>query len=334
MATLRELWTELRGSADGGASGYALRLYASGHDIRVYASVEAPDRAAGILIEMPNDLRPRDLKRISTKTFEAVLAEFPGLPAGRCAISLVLRRPEYEDLFEVLGHDIGTAVRDALTREEAARAAVRHIERWRKFVERDRRRLSDEDIRGLIGELAVLARCITKFGEHVSVDAWQKLGGLRDFELPDYSVEAKSTQIGTAPTVRISYPEQLAFTHDRPLYLAVVALAASDLHGMTLSQAVLHVEQMLSPDERALADFRDLLAQRGFIAADAAQYTERFVIGPLRIFAVRPGFPRIPPESVPAGITDVHFSILLAGLGGYEVGAADFVGPPSGLETH
>jgi hypothetical protein len=334
MTKLHELWSELRSSSPQDPSaGYALRLLSAANDVRLYAAITIPGGLPGILIEIPKANRPRDLARAATRTFEAVIADFPGLPPERCAISIVLHQSDYADLFEMLGGDIAAAIQIAASSDDAVRAAVRRIDRWRRFVERNRRHLTDEEMRGLIGELAVLARATAKFGAHRAVTAWQGLGGLRDFELPDFSVEAKTYQAETGAAVRINDPQQLEGSLARPVYLAVVRLARSEAQGYSLPETVSIVEQLLLSDQAALEEFRDRLASYGYISTEAAQYTDRFVISHFQLFAAGGSFPRIPVNSVPTGVRNVHFSVLLSAAMPYVKDAPPLIGDSSVLEA-
>lgn len=333
MANLHELWGDLRASTAGNAIGFSLRLFSAHHDLRVYAALKNPGTLPGIVIEMPTSVRPRDLSRITTRTFEAAVEEYQGLPSGHCAVSIVLHESEYEDLFEQLGAEIALAVQDAVSNEDAARAVVRRIDRWRRFTERRRRGLTDEDVRGLIGELVVLSRCLGKFGAATAVEGWQGMGGLRDFELPEFSTEVKTYQAETGAAVRINDPQQLEGSASRPVYLAVIRLARSEAIGRTLADTAEFVDQALRPDPSYLEDFRDRLADRGYIAAESERYTERFSVGRMQMFEVRDTFPRIETTTVPQGVVDVDFSILLAAIPDFAVNAASLIGAATALET-
>jgi hypothetical protein len=333
MATLREYWAELRASESATSSGFSLRLIAAANDVRVYAALKTPESVPAIMVEMPTTLRTDELANITTYAFEAVTSQFPGLSRGRSGISLVLRQPDYEDLFECLGDDLAMAVQRVSSGQDAIRAIARRIDRWRRFFERSRRRLSDEEMRGMIGELAILTRCIYKFGPAVSVAAWQGMGGLRDFELPDYSVETKTYQSETGAAVRINDPQQLEGSAARPVYLAVARLAKSDTSGYTLPDVIAYVESILQDESPVLDDFRDLLADCGYIAAESPRYTERFSINNIQLFAIPDDFPRIASASVPPGVTDVHFSILLAALIPHAVDSTSILGAPTALES-
>lgn len=332
MATLLELWAELRATADT-TPGFALRLFAAAHDLRLYAALKTPEGLPAIVVEMPNADRPPDLASISTRAFEALSAQFPGLPPGRAAISIALRQVEYEDLFEHLGIEIGAAIQSASSSQQATRTIIRQIDRWRRFLERTRRGLSDEQVRGLFGELAVLARCVGQFGPVPAVDAWQGMGGLRDLELPSYSVEVKTYQAETGAAVRLNDPQQIEGSPARPVYLATARLALSNVNGRTLPEVIAILEQQLHSEPSAVETFRDRLADYGYMAVEAARYTERFVIINLQLFAIRDGFPRILAASIPPGVVDVHFSIILSAMANYAVDPIAVIGGPTPMET-
>jgi hypothetical protein len=335
MAKLRELWGELQTSAPSeSAVGFAMRLLHVDRDVRVYAAVTNPGSEVALVVELPNVHRPKDLTRISTRTFEAVVADFPGLSAGRCAISVRLRMPEYVDLFALLGNEIVRALTLSHSTADACRAVVRSIDRWRRFVEKNRRAMSDEEVRGLIGELVVLCRASARFGHLGVVQAWQgPTGSLRDFELPDFAVEVKTYQADTGATVRINDPQQLEGTHDRPAYLAIMRLARSQTLGRSLPDFVAFAEELLKSDIAALDVFQDRLAAAGYLPSQAEHYPDRYSAAPTQMFQVTTEFPRIRPDQVPGSVRDVHFSIIVSGLTEFAVDATSLLGASVGLET-
>jgi hypothetical protein len=334
MARLHELWAELQASkSQTPPGGLTLRLLYSNLDVRLFAAVTQPDKSAALIVEIPDAHRPKDLVRISTRTFEAVLASFPGLPAGKSAIGVTLRQPDYLDLFSLLGEEVMLALQRSGSTADACRAVVRCIERWRRFVEKNRRSLSEEEVRGLIGELVVLSRASLRFGQLAAVQAWQGQGGLRDFELPDFTVEVKTYQFDSGAAVRINDPLQLEGTPDRRAYLGVVRLARTQAHGRSLPEFVQAMEAILGVEAEAIDLFRDRLATAGYLSSQAAQFVEKYSAAAPQVFEVRDGFPRIRPDQAPSSVRDIHFSIILTGVASFAVNADVLLGASAGLEA-
>lgn len=332
MASLHDLWAELRntpGAARG--AGYRLRLLETHGEARMYAAVTEALLAPAVVVEIPESARPRSELTAVTKTFESLIADFSGLSPGRVGIAVVLRDSTFEDLFDVLGNEILSTVRLAPGAKEAARAIGRCIARWRRFTEHRRRGLSDEEAQGLFGELVVLARCIGRLGPRAAVTGWMgPEDALRDFELPDASIEVKSYRSDSGATVRINDPQQLDDPGVRPVYLAAVRLAKMESSGHRLPEFIARTAQLIAQDAEAADLFDERLAACGYLPVHASAYTDRFVAEHLALYRVRTGFPRVSASQVPAGVVNVHFSIQLAVLGAFEVNPVAVLGGPEG----
>lgn len=328
MGMLTELWARLKEAGTGNGGGYRLQMIQTGPDLRVYAAISDEGLRPGIFVEMPERVRPRDLSRITTRAFEAVAARFPGLPQGRCAISIQLKDPAFEDLFSVMCEEITRVLRRETTSENACKALIRYVDRWRRFVEKGRRRLSDEAIRGLIGELVLLARCVRSLGALSAIQFWSgPTGALRDFELPDCSVEVKTFQSDTGASIRISDPQQLDTDNIRPVYLAAIKLSHVQSSGLTLPEYIQRVEALIGADSEANELLQDRLADYGYLSSQASLYTEKYFAGPLSLYQVRESFPRIRSADVPPGVENVQFSIALRTLDYFRLDPVLVVGP-------
>jgi hypothetical protein len=332
MPTLNELWTVLRADTPAGADGISLRMRSEAVGVRLYAGLECSSGLPSILLEIARDSKPKEWSRVSTRAFDAQTVKFAGLPSGRIALSVKLNDRKFEDLFLLLGEDIVQAVEAAANEGAAIHSVVRRIERWRKFLERGKKHLTDEEVRGLLGELAVLGRCISHHGAKTSLDAWQHDGGLRDFEFPFMVVEVKTYQAATGASIRIGDPAQLDPAAGRPLYLATIQLSLVENSGWSLPLAINRVNDLLAGDIEAGERYWDLLAAQGYLPAHAGQYTERYLISPVESCLVSDGFPRIGSATIPLGVEDVAFSIRLAALWRFRVPAEDFLGAESPLE--
>ena len=324
---LRDTWSELIGEAGPAPADIRMRLAFSGGDVRTFAAVTAKEGLPALLLELPDSVRPRSLRALITRAFEMSAPSVNGLPAGRWAVVIELKDRAFSDLFEVLANDVLAAVQSANGSQATLQAALRCIERWRRFVERKGEPLTDEEVQGLIGELVVLCRCARRFGADSALAAWTGPDrALRDFELADTSVETKTFQGDDAATVVISSPDQLDAVAQRSVYLAAVRLTPSDSQGFTLSEFVARASNVIGADTAAGEIFEERLATAGYLAAHAPLYVKRFIAGPVMTYAVTPGFPRIRSIDVPHGVLAVRFALSIPALAPFQTAPAAVIG--------
>ena len=208
--SLRSTWSELIGEGGPAPADIRLRLVFSGNDVRAFAAVTAQEGLPALLLELPDAVRPGSLKALITRALQMSAPPVNGLPPTRWALLIELKDRAFSDLFETLASDVLNGIRAASGSQATLQATLRCIERWRRFVERKGEPLSEEEVQGLIGELVVLCRCARRFGADAALAAWTGPDrGLRDFELPDISVEVKTYQGDDSATVLISSPDQL-----------------------------------------------------------------------------------------------------------------------------
>jgi hypothetical protein len=324
---LRNTWSELIGEAGPAPTDIRLRLLSSGGDVRVFAAVTVREGLPALLLDLPAAVRPTSFKGLITRAFQMSAPSVNGLPPGRWAILIELKDPAFSDLFEALAGDLLNAIQSSGGGQATLQAALRCIERWRRFVERKAEPLSDEEVQGLIGELVVLCRCVRRFGADAALAAWSGPDrAVRDFDLPDTSVEVKTYHGDDSATVVISSPDQLDAVAQRPVYLAAVRLTPSEAQGLTLAEFVARVLGVIGADTAAAGILEERLATAGYLAAHAPLYVKRFLAGPVTTYAVTPGFPRIRSIDVPAGVLGVRFALSVPALAPFQTAAPAVIG--------
>src|SRR5262245_33245624 len=145
---LRDTWSELIGEAGPAPADIRLRLVFSGADVRVFAAVTAKEGLPALLLELPDAVRPRSFKTLITRAFQMSAPSVKGLPTARWALLIELKDRAFQDLFEALVGDMLNAIQSATGSQATLQAALRCIERWRRFVERKGEPLSDEEVQG------------------------------------------------------------------------------------------------------------------------------------------------------------------------------------------
>lgn len=334
MSTIRDLWNALRDGTKADAdNGMRMRMRGTADDVRLYAAIDVETRNLALVLEVSSQIRPSDFKKIRTRTFESHLGPLPGLPDGRIALTLLLKDSAFEDLFAMLGEDLFAVLQAARNETDAVRSVTNRIAWWRKFTDRGGQRLTPEEVRGLLGELAVLARGVVRFGASAAVEAWQGGGGLRDFEFGDIAVEVKTHQAAAGASVRIGEPAQLEPARNRPLYLATLELSRAEKTGWTLAEAIDELSTQLAVDADVYEAFWNKLADQGYLPGQGELYPERYILDQALLFHVGDGFPRIACADVPSGVDAVCFSIRVAAMQPFAVPADAVLGAGSPMET-
>lgn len=224
---------------------------------------------------------------------------------------------EQRDLFYRLCTDIVAAIRTAATEVDAVGRFLARIWRWHRLLRSGQDgRLTDEEQKGLLGELTVLQEHLfSAVGVARSVASWTgPLGASKDFQIGRVCVEAKARHGAAAPYVTISSEDQLDSAGTDALFLHVIEVtaAADETEGaVTISEVVEGVRRLIAERDVATVDlYDDRLLAIGFDRSD--NYRDRYwVTGAEHIFEVRKGFPRIVPSMFPGGVGRVRYAISL-----------------------
>jgi len=326
MGSLFDIWQELRNSSPGASRGYRMRQYGTAGHTRCYAAISESDGCPAFIIELGEGERKIRFSAFSTRAFTVDCQKTDGISSGSVALILALHDSAFTELFAMLCADLETAVNRTPGTTASAREAAAVLERWRAFLQRRTALMTQEEVRGLIGELVTLARLTSVIGPDAAIEAWKgPIGGVRDFESEHIHAETKTFSPSTGASVYISDPLQLEAPTGNKLMLVCVALDQSP-SGATLLDYVVAVEALLHRHENALDLFRQRVAAAGFLPSMAAALPETFVAFEPRVFEVRDGFPRIRPESIPPGVRSVRFALELAVLGVFAIETDSAIG--------
>ena len=189
--------------------------------------------------------------------------------------------------------------------------------RWHRLLKGGRDgRLTAEEQKGLIGELIFLGQYVVPtIGVGQGVRSWVgPLGAKRDFEIGIVAVECKA-HAPLASTLRITSADQLDSTRESPLFLHVIEIAEARsqvAEAVTVTDVVDGVlQQIEAADVAVQGEFEERLWAVGYDNAD--DYTHRqWVIGDGSLFRVVDKFPRITPQILPAGVTQVCYCVALS----------------------
>lgn len=241
----------------------------------------------------------------------------------------ILLTLEDEDLLERFADLCSAIDREAELSEERIGAVFLkdQLERWASLLDRAHRTLSEEEIRGLWGELLVLEHLIGRIGPEKAVDAWKAPkekedcgeGNAvpQDFSFDDVTIEVK-TRHEQADSVVISSTEQLDPLPGQKLFLHVVTLLNAD-DGMNLSDRVERVNQTLTArgaDQSVKDRFTVFLDLWGFDDRTAEETKEyRFVSTDETVYdATSREFPAIRRSDLPPAVVKCRYRLQLSAL--------------------
>lgn len=240
---------------------------------------------------------------------------------GEHIFYLRLKDASQIELFETLCWSVVTAAEGADTEEDALKKSVARTFRWHQLLRSGQVGvLSEEEQKGLIGEIQVLKRLIACRGAKEAITAWVGPSGTpKDFELGGHCIEVKARRGAAQPFIRISNEYQLAQVAGQETWLIVTTVDQTPPpHGLTLSEIVAEVGSMLqSSQPSVMNDWLSRLSDAGFDPDD--DYSEWHWTASLTdSFSVTPDFPCIS-TPVPVGVSSVTYSLALSACGPFRV---------------
>lgn len=300
--SIEELWRTLDGAP--GAAAQTRVDAAHPHDI--YADVQPPGRVGLVVV---CTTRPPDLRPMRSLSVEAGKRS-----DGRWALRLTLLDRRLLPVFAALCTDMICCTRLGVDEARLAQVAVQRLVHWRDLMEREASGLGEAALRGLIGELLILRdRLLPSLGPAAAVGAWRgPFGGPQDFVLPDNArIEVKTIgrEVGE---VRINGLAQLDAGEDSLtlLIVRVEAVEADTRDAITAPILIADLDSQLSTDPEAVAKFKTALVRLGWHEHGSHEAIAFRLIG-FEEHAVGAGFPRLTASTVPRGVVDVDYVIML-----------------------
>ena len=242
---------------------------------------------------------------------------FEGDQTGERVLAFRLLESSQGDIFYRLCQDIVEGAVGAASEKEAVEVALARTWRWHHLLRGGSdARLSEEEQKGLIGELLVLERYLLPWLRPAeAVTSWRgPLDAPKDFEVGGVSIEAKARRGGATPFITISSEHQLDESGVDALFLHVADLhrAPEDADGaFTVSEIAGRVRKGIAAEDNVAADlFGSLVAAAGFRWAD--DYSDWvWVEGQSRFYQVGPEFPRITSAEIRPGVAHLTYSVSL-----------------------
>ncbi len=246
---------------------------------------------------------------------------------GYGELFLVLNDKEDWQIFYALCNDL-ISITDNYDNDTAMISAVEvRLKRWQQLLKQDRNRAMNLHRQmGLFGELLCLRDIITpKFGIEQAIVSWVGADfDKQDFLLDNAIIEVKSYKTSKGQTAHISSIKQL-ISDKVPLFLLTYGLTQTE-NGESIADVVKNIEHYLKPKSNEIkAKFEGKLLEYGYIPEVIKTQFYKFIVDKNRVFLTSGDFPKIQPQHIKHGITDVKYSIDLLECNDYEQDIRDFL---------
>lgn len=302
MSSIDEIWRQVESGGPGGA----LRVDET-HPNELFGTIDATGRRGLVLYCAAEPPIPPAL--------DAVEVTSTVRHDGKWALGIWLRDGTLMPVFTNLCTDLVESLRGAPP-QAAPGLLLGRLLRWRELLEAGSGPMSVSALRGLVGELLILERCLEIWSPGDVVSGWVgPLGGPQDFVLPGRRIEVK-TIVPSARSVHISSIDQLE--SDDALSLAVVTLTTlGGGAGIAPGELIAQLEgSLMTASAAAVTVFRDRLAVVGYLR-EPEYGKPRFRLDGIDVFDVEGDFPRLRRTQLGVGVERVSYDILLGACVGH-----------------
>lgn len=284
------------------------------HPLHVYWT-RRHDGACGVLFKgFPAQSLPGDMPRLREVCMEWNDTD----PAS---LALFLEDEAHKDIFHLLCRDIVEASSRAADPQRSIGTVLRRLNHWQAMLAAGRAdELTEQEVRGLIGELTVLDRVSQHLGIEGAIQAWVGPDDHpQDFAMPFGLIEVKTRLAGSRHTVTISSLEQLETT-DESLLLVAIECAPDD-QAPSLNALVSDLIERAAEAGGAWKDRLDLaLLRRGYENSQRYEL-QCYRISDIRAFTVVSTFPRLTRSMTDMRVRSATYCLDLTGLSEFEVDA-------------
>ena len=236
---------------------------------------------------------------------------------GKNAFCFSLQDNRLTEQFISLCWDIMDCTSSIEDKKQAKKAAITRLIMWQKlFAEEKSRKMSETEVKGLLGELIVLRDiCLKKYDLDIAVSGWVgPIGTDRDFEYEDVCYEAKYVSL-SADVVKISSLDQLDTDKRGKLVLCRFEKSSeTNPDALTLSQLVESIRNLVVGDEKARVSFDNRLSLSRYNGNDELSRVP-FVFYHFDIFAVDgKEFPRLRRSETRVEIAEGEYRLSIPAL--------------------
>jgi hypothetical protein len=279
-------------------------------EIKLSAVVRVKDAVSGIVIRVPSrwSVLGWQVVRLTGVWFDPLIVD-----RDEVLIPIMLADEDAVNIFAIFAADLASVISGADKLEVKMRLVMDKIALWRRFFKKNNSPLSEEEVRGLMGEIEVAAMMIGAYGVDMALDMWRgPAGELHDFRHDAFRVEVKTWLNESAPRIFISDPAQVVIDPAWPVFIVAVQLAKDGEAGCTIPERITKLMEAMTVTQRDVLGV--LLADVGYLPVHAELYHKRYSVTESVFYKVGDGFPLIDPLTLPGGITNLKYALELGAL--------------------
>lgn len=292
-------WSELRNSKE-----YLQRLD-SLHPLDFFAGIDKEGHKELVLITEHEPAKMRSSKSIIVNKGKR--------NDGQWAIQIKLEDENNQEVFSSLCIDLVDSTYKYTNKLQGMQAVIARFIKWQRLLENGTGGMSNEMIKGLVGELTFAEKVLLKkYTLDEIIDSWLGPDGAdRDFVFENEWFEVKAVATGKI-TVGISSLNQLDTTQKG--YLTIIATdptSKSDIKGFSFASLIEHFKNLLASSSEALYKFEEKLLNIGYY--DRKEYYEKyFKAEDISLYAVNDSFPRLTPVNVDNAIASAKYDLIIS----------------------
>lgn len=302
-------------------NGYAARQIGNIDVCDVYLAIESKTRYRKLIINF-NEI---SIDIYALPTWNGLSIEKKELTIGTIPNTYLIlgnNSLETNDIYDSVISNIVEKFKCCENVEDIKVSMIKTLKKWQFYFDKfGGKGLSAKYQRGLYGELWMLRSIINiqPQRKNIVISGWNGFNGSdHDFQYRDKAIEFKTTKSKQHHKVHISSEYQLDDRNLSELYLGVLIVRESNNVGESLNEIIQDIRDTLINDFTALEKFNEGLYKSGYIDVQSKKYVTRYNRKELKIFKVENKFPRILPISLPEGIGDIKYTVMLSACKEYE----------------
>lgn len=235
-------------------------------------------------------------------------------------ILIKLNDLDFVDLFNDLIVSLYSKIKEIENPNLYSKELIYSFYKWAEFFE-DKlgTKLSNEEIKGLFGELFILNQLIEKSNPNtinVILDSWKgPYDNTNDFVFDKKNIEIK-TKDESKSFVKISSEYQLENEFDKGLELLVVSIKYDMLSGLSINDLLKIIIQNVRQNLGDLSILYHTLGQKGLTIESTKEYNNhRFIVTKTNAYDCNlDNFPKLSVSNIPEEITRLNYILRLTTL--------------------
>ena len=238
-------------------------------------------------------------------------------------VLIKLKDFDFKDLFDDLILSIYSKINLISEPIHASEEFIKIFYKWSLFFEDKKvKKLGEEQIQGLFGELFVLIEYLKNSNPNIinsHLSSWKGLyDSANDFEFDLKNVEVK-TKKESKLYVKISSEYQLEKELDKDLELLVVSVKLDLIDGKSVYEMLLKILELIRLNLGDMSILYQSLNQKGLTLENLKQYNNyRFIVTKTESFdAGNDNFPKLSISNIDSEISNLKYNLRVTQLGEY-----------------